>query len=69
MLRLDVTVGHEYVACYGMNNSKEGIKFITAWAGAKEFCIRPSFKRKKKTAPGAVFLIKVMDLFRLHQSE
>jgi len=31
-----------------MNNSKEGIKFITASAGAKEFCITPSFKRKKK---------------------
>jgi len=48
VLRLEVTVVHEYFAVYGMNNSKEGIKFMTASAGAKEFCITPALKRKKK---------------------
>lgn len=69
MLRLHVTVEHEYFACYGMNNSAMGIKVAPPETGVKRFATCIHERAQKKTATGAVFLGRLMDLFRLHEAK
>ena len=69
MLRLDVTVVHQYFVGSVMNNRKKGIKVASQLGWCEAFCITPAIKRKKKTAFGAVFFGRAMDLFRLNEAK
>ena len=52
-----------------MDNSNEGIKVLLPETSVKSFATFLIFRAKKKTAPRAVFFVKLMALFRLHQSK
>ncbi len=58
MLRLDVTVVHQYFVGSVMNNRKKGIRLHHSLAGAKHFALLPALKRKKKTAFGPTLPIE-----------